>query len=333
MKWILIILVIIIIFLFLLAYEGLKNSNNIPPSNNTDTDIKLSALPRLECTKNKVTCDVTTTSKSVDCSNKCSENEEELICQPIDEYIPKEYSYTFRKQEIAVLYKGDKNVSNVTSITIPLKDKDGNDVKDISTLNDTTSIYINFKPTINNGEENILNGQYGDFVDYDKNSYVVKRDEGITTINISYKASNDKYNITDDGDVIIKWFNIKKETNKYCVPKKPDLNCDITKGGILTWTGWSNPNNMGWSCVCRYPAFYNGNDCGQKNPNVCSGGTFTWNDPKVPPTNVSCQCKSGDTLVRDYRGVPYCVDQNLQPWYTSYFTPEGTIIQEARIKK
>jgi hypothetical protein len=323
MIWMLIIIFIVIFFLFMLAFIGLNNRNKQTPDKKGALVVNSSLPNSLECAKNKVTCN-----NSEQCNSKCTDNVE-LECVKIQDPTVKEYSYIFSKNmPIEYLNDSSKSVTNVKNITIPSIDNNGKKVN-VDTLKGISTIYINFKYSKDDQETNIINANYGNFISY------IKGEQDQNIINLTYKISDNVYDISQKGDIAIKWYNINVDNIQgYCVPKTINAipPCNAQKGGVLTWTGWTNPNAGSWSCICRYPAFSNGGDCGQLNPNVCAGGTFVWNSYELP-TDGKCTCNEGNELVKDYRGVPYCVPSEYKKWYTTYFTPTGDIIQDARIKK
>mgnify|MGYP001411951632 CR=1 FL=1 len=51
---------------------------------------------------------------------------------------------------------------------------------------------------------------------------------------------------------------------KMCVPDKSDKIKDACdpKNGELVWTGWNDPNRMGWDCVCKNPDTTAAQECG-----------------------------------------------------------------------
>jgi hypothetical protein len=335
MIWILIIIFTVIFFLFILAFVGLNNINKQTPDKKRALKVN-SLLPNktLKCLNTKVMCDNTE-----QCEDKCGDMIGNKYlptkCVKIREPIIKEYSYIFSKNKVVITFSHDsKNIINVNSIKIPLTDKNGENINTES-LKITPTVYINFKYSTGDENVDILNANYGNFVGYIKDQVNISNTE--VNISLTFKILNFVYDISqeDEYDIAIKWYTINSYKEQgYCLsPNAEELPpCNTQKGGVLTWTGWTNPDAATWSCICRYPAFSNGGDCGQLNPNVCAGGNFEWIENQLP-TDGKCTCNKGNELVKDYRGVPYCVPSEYKKWYTTYFTPTGDIIQDARIKK
>lgn len=100
-------------------------------------------------------------------------------------------------------------------------------------------------------------------------------------------------------------------TGYYCLPDKPDQPCDMSKGGIWVWTGWASTERMEWDCLCTYPGYAGNQGCTGWNPNICKGGTFTYDATKQQNTGPSindCTCPTGYHLLSaDPGGIPICV--------------------------
>lgn len=114
--------------------------------------------------------------------------------------------------------------------------------------------------------------------------------------------------------------------SSYCVPAKAVNSCDISHGGIPTYSGWSNPGRMEFDCMCAYPLWASSRICDKQgncsgscmlNPDVCKGGVFDWDlTKKVEEPRASlCTCGSGDTLLIDNFGLPRCVPEKMRTFY------------------
>jgi hypothetical protein len=329
MIWMNVIIFLIIVFFFIISYIGIYSKNQVDNrSVQPSGSLKVNTLlpeKSISCLKSKVSCDF-----DGDCF-ACNDTET-MKCVTIREQDVKEYSYRFKKSDVTITYDGDnKNVKNVKGIKIPNKSIDNKNI-DIKDLNNIDIIYIDYKFYDSTIETDILNGNYGNFISYKFNSPKINGDF-ITIDNIYFNRSNVVYDVPADGDVVIKWFQIRYNNKGYCLKAADEVLPDCVKenGGLLTWTGWTNPESMSWSCLCRYPTFFNGSDCSKLNPNVCMGGTFIVEQRKAPVEGI-CKCPNGKELIKDYRGVPYCVDPQLKNWYTTYFDTSGDIIQDIKIK-
>ena len=311
MFWILIIISIFIILFFILSMIGLTYNKTpsltLVPDLTTDTKDNHS---RTICQKQKVKC-----YNKDDCDRMCMDNIE-MDCIKLDNNITNEYIYKFTNQNSI----NNNNVNSVTQITIPIKDKN-NKLVLFNNIHESKFIYVNFKPS--------------DTINYNSNfiSYSITNSQ-INDINIIIDVSFFK-NLTTIKDISnIKDFDIKiieidtTSGEGVCAPIKTKglPKCDTTKGGMLVWTGWTQPEaDMEWQCICNYPAFASGDGCSKINSNVCIGGQFDWEKNQLP-TEATCTCNTGMTEIRDYRGVPYCVPSEKVGWYTNYFQTNGDII-------
>lgn len=132
--------------------------------------------------------------------------------------------------------------------------------------------------------------------------------------------------------------------NKACLPAnaKQDV-CDLTKGGMLTYEGWSgDTESASFQCVCGFPNYASvsktvddgkGNitttRCADYNADVCAGGTFLWDiSMNEPPSAKHCTCTAPNIkMVSRDGGKPICinpsyvsVDASKGPnWYTNYY--------------
>ncbi len=123
--------------------------------------------------------------------------------------------------------------------------------------------------------------------------------------------------------------------NKYCVPAKAKMDCDISKGGIPVFTGWSGADHMEFDCLCAYPLWASSRTCDtdgtctgycQLNPGICENGVFDWDltkDPKEPVAGM-CTCAEGDILVIDNTGLPRCVPNEIVSFYNDLDISTGT---------
>lgn len=99
---------------------------------------------------------------------------------------------------------------------------------------------------------------------------------------------------------------------RICVPKETGSKCNEKTGGILSWTYQAEPDRMEWGCMCSYPdwAAAPGPDgmC-SLNPDVCKGGTFTWDATTGDdPSPNHCICPKGTTrMVHIGSQIPICV--------------------------
>ena len=96
--------------------------------------------------------------------------------------------------------------------------------------------------------------------------------------------------------------------NKICGPPHPtDIPCNHANGGVFSWTGWKETENMRWECECMYPEIAGGAGC-ELNPNVCKGGTWTYNatnNPSYPPDHHYCNCSDNQQLIETADGIPF----------------------------
>jgi len=100
---------------------------------------------------------------------------------------------------------------------------------------------------------------------------------------------------------------------KYCLPIKPEQPCDLANGGIWTYTGWSDNENMEWDCTCVYPQVAGGNGCQNLNPNICKGGVWDFNAliSETGPTTDNCTCGADHIKITTDEGIPLCIpDKN-----------------------
>lgn len=102
------------------------------------------------------------------------------------------------------------------------------------------------------------------------------------------------------------------KSGKFCLPAKPEQKCNEKLGGLYVWTGWSEINRQEFDCLCSYPEIAGGPGCSQLNPNVCQGGTYTYDavKDKRGPKPSDCKCGSGHNLMvpRGVEGaVPLCI--------------------------
>lgn len=123
-------------------------------------------------------------------------------------------------------------------------------------------------------------------------------------------------------------------STKACAPASstPD-GCDLKKGGVPTWKGWSDLGQQGWDCVCGFPEYasvtLNNVQCSGFNADICSGGTFQWDiDTGEPPSAKHCSCPENTVKMISRDGQkPICVpkefafaDSSKGPnWYTNYY--------------
>jgi hypothetical protein len=118
---------------------------------------------------------------------------------------------------------------------------------------------------------------------------------------------------------------------KYCVPEKAQLDCNVATGGIPVFSGWGGGDTMGFECLCSYPLWASSKRCQEDeqggiycqgncllNPDICRGGVFNWDLTKQTeePTAELCTCADGDALIVDDSGLPRCVPEKLQSFYS-----------------
>lgn len=102
-------------------------------------------------------------------------------------------------------------------------------------------------------------------------------------------------------------------TKSYCLPVKPEQDCNKKNGGIWSWTGWSDTNRMEWDCLCTYPQIAGNSGCTNLNPNVCKGGAWSYDatTANVAPTSKNCKCPNNtQLLVTTPSDIPICVPNN-----------------------
>ena len=107
---------------------------------------------------------------------------------------------------------------------------------------------------------------------------------------------------------------------KMCVPDKDDKikeACD-PKNGELVWTGWNDPNRMGWDCVCKNPDTTAAQQCGInsdgkyecknyciRNADICRPGDLSGN------TDCNCKKPRYDLRKSDNQDQAICVRDNV----------------------
>ncbi len=113
------------------------------------------------------------------------------------------------------------------------------------------------------------------------------------------------------------------EGGKFCLPVLPKKTCDINNGGVLTYTGYAETDNMEWDCLCMYPGYFGNEGCTDVNAGICNGndGSFKWDatatNAKAPSID-NCKCPAGTYLLQDkISKSPTCVPSNIFPGYYS----------------
>ena len=225
---------------------------------------------RTLCAKQKVKC-----KNKDDCKKMCMDVNE-MDCVKLNNNKTVEYIFSFVRNTVSLKNNIDNSLNSLTQITLPVKDKD-NKIVLFNTISDSKFIYVNFKPS--------------DTVNYNTNfvCYSIENSKINDTnmvIDISFfKNLTTTKNIFQDQNIDIKIINIDTESGEgVCIQenitKLPD--CDTTKGGMLVWSGWTEPEaEMEWQCICNYPAFASGEGCSKVNSNVCIGGTFEWEKNQI----------------------------------------------------
>ena len=107
-------------------------------------------------------------------------------------------------------------------------------------------------------------------------------------------------------------------SQKICAPANAVINCNEKYGGVLTWTGFPELNNMQWNCLCSYPNLASGPGC-SLNADVCSGGNYTWdvtNPNSSNPSTATCTCPYDKQLIVGTDNVPRCVPSVIGPGFT-----------------
>ena len=103
------------------------------------------------------------------------------------------------------------------------------------------------------------------------------------------------------------------QTQNICAPVKAVVNCNQKNGGLMTWSGFPDINNMQWACICTSPNIASGPGCAL-NYDVCQGGTFTWDATNPNSLNPydSCTCGAGFQKIKDnITKIPKCIPNNL----------------------
>jgi hypothetical protein len=83
---------------------------------------------------------------------------------------------------------------------------------------------------------------------------------------------------------------------KVCLPEDAKPSCNYAHGAIDVWGGYDSPPRMEWDCMCSNGDWAAGVDKNGKticniNPDICQGGTFTWDSKKDPKPNADmCTC-------------------------------------------
>lgn len=124
--------------------------------------------------------------------------------------------------------------------------------------------------------------------------------------------------------------------NKYCVPSKSKINCNVATGGIPVFSGWSGAERMEFDCMCSYPVWASSRVCDRDtgacegncllNPGICEGGTFRWDLTKKAEEPIAglCECADGAVMVVDNSGLPHCVPEHLQTFYSDLDVSTGS---------
>lgn len=100
----------------------------------------------------------------------------------------------------------------------------------------------------------------------------------------------------------------------YCLPKKPDAQCNSKNGGLWVWSGWSDIDKMEWDCLCNYPHISSNKGCTNLNFGVCEGGTWKYDavTDKRPPNFDDCQCPENTVKIkRPNSEIPMCISQEI----------------------
>ena len=94
-----------------------------------------------------------------------------------------------------------------------------------------------------------------------------------------------------------------------CVPKKPRKVCVMKNGCINVWSGYSSINTMEWGCLPLMPQISGNEGCTAINPNVCSGGKWTYDimTASTGPGPEHCECAPGMQKIVTTENIPMCV--------------------------
>lgn len=91
---------------------------------------------------------------------------------------------------------------------------------------------------------------------------------------------------------------------KVCALREAEMKCGKNLGGVLTWSGWSNPDRMEWNCICQFPSYASNQNCTQFNSGICSAydtakkqttSGFNWDVSVGRPELGTCTCPAGTT--------------------------------------
>jgi hypothetical protein len=119
---------------------------------------------------------------------------------------------------------------------------------------------------------------------------------------------------------------------KVCAPSNAKQICNTKLGGINVWSEWDNPDRMEWDCLCSNGSYAGGADADGNtscnlNPDICQGGTFTWDiDKKTNPDDGYCFCPKGTVLYTQVSGgYPICVPAGdlTEMMYTDLYVKDG----------
>jgi len=125
------------------------------------------------------------------------------------------------------------------------------------------------------------------------------------------------------------------KASKYCLPAKAKLDCNVATGGIPVFTGWGGLDTMEFDCLCAYPLWASSRVCDTStgtctgncllNPGICQPGKFNWDltvEAKEPSASM-CECDDGYTMIVDSSGIPRCVLNNTDSFYTDLDVSTG----------
>lgn len=112
---------------------------------------------------------------------------------------------------------------------------------------------------------------------------------------------------------------------KVCAPRNAVMQCGKNLGGVLTWSGWSNPDRMEWNCLCQFPSYASNANCTKLNAGICSAydssqdknvQNYNWNVSMGRPELGICTCPSGTTRQTSiFNQIQRCVPNGITGLY------------------
>jgi hypothetical protein len=121
--------------------------------------------------------------------------------------------------------------------------------------------------------------------------------------------------------------------SKVCAPREAIMKCGKNLGGVLTWSGWANPDRMEWNCLCQFPSYASNDNCSQFNSGICSAynatqnkfvSGYNWNVSMGRPEWGSCTCPTGFTRQTSLSNqIQRCVPNEISGLYADLQTASG----------